>query len=66
MMIGPKNAAIAIRKPDGEIVVEKRPVPKKRQSIETSDNSGICRYFQADGSWNQGADVFGGICGFGG
>lgn len=29
MMIGPKNAAIAIRKPDGEIVVEKRPVPKK-------------------------------------
>ncbi|GAE88532.1 DUF1385 domain-containing protein [Acetivibrio straminisolvens] len=29
MMIGPKNAAIAIRKPDGEIIVEKRPVPKK-------------------------------------
>jgi len=31
MMIGPKNAAIAIRKPDGEIVVEKRPVPKKAE-----------------------------------
>lgn len=29
MMIGPKEAAIAIRKPDGEIIVEKRPVPKK-------------------------------------
>ncbi|WP_265445978.1 DUF1385 domain-containing protein [Acetivibrio straminisolvens] len=29
MMIGPKNAAIAIRKPDGEIIVEKRSVPKK-------------------------------------
>lgn len=29
MMIGPENAAIAIRKPDGEIIVEKRPLPKK-------------------------------------
>ena len=28
MMIGPENAAIAIRKPDGEIIVEKRPTPK--------------------------------------
>jgi len=45
MMIGPKNAAIAIRKPDGEIVVEKRPV-LKRQSIETSDNSGFVGIFK--------------------
>jgi uncharacterized protein YqhQ len=29
MMIGPENAAIAIRKKDGEIVVEKRPLPAK-------------------------------------
>ncbi len=29
LMIGPKNAAIAVRKPDGEIVVEKRPLPAK-------------------------------------
>lgn len=29
MMIGPKNVAIAIRKPDGEIVVEKKPLPVK-------------------------------------
>jgi len=29
MMIGPENAAIAVRKPDGEIVVDKRPLPKK-------------------------------------
>ncbi|MDQ2086557.1 DUF1385 domain-containing protein [Herbivorax sp. ANBcel31] len=29
MMIGSENAAIAIRKPDGEIIVEKRPTPKK-------------------------------------
>lgn len=28
MMIGPKNAAIAIRKADGEIIVEKRDLPK--------------------------------------
>lgn len=29
MMIGPKESAIAVRKPDGEIVVEKKPLPKK-------------------------------------
>ncbi|RCX12350.1 uncharacterized protein YqhQ [Anaerobacterium chartisolvens] len=29
MMIGPENAAIAIRKSDGEIVIDKRPLPKK-------------------------------------
>jgi uncharacterized protein YqhQ len=29
MMIGPENAAIAVRKSDGEIIIEKRPLPKK-------------------------------------
>jgi uncharacterized protein YqhQ len=29
MMIGPENMAIAVRKPDGEIVIDKRPLPKK-------------------------------------
>ena len=29
LMIGPKNIAIAVRKPDGEITIEKRPLPKK-------------------------------------
>jgi len=29
LMLGPENAAIAIRKPDGEIVIEKKPLPKK-------------------------------------
>ncbi|NLL04808.1 MAG: DUF1385 domain-containing protein [Clostridiaceae bacterium] len=29
MMMGPNNVAIAVRKPDGEIIVEKRPLPKK-------------------------------------
>lgn len=29
MMMGPNNIAIAVRKPDGEIIVDKRPLPKK-------------------------------------
>lgn len=29
LMMGPKDAAIAIRKPDGEILVDKRPLPEK-------------------------------------
>lgn len=29
LMMGPENIAIAVRKPDGEIVVDKRPLPKK-------------------------------------
>lgn len=29
LMLGPENAAIAVRKPDGEIVIDKRPLPKK-------------------------------------
>lgn len=29
MMMGPNNIAIAVRKPDGEIILEKRPLPKR-------------------------------------
>lgn len=29
LMIGPKNAAIAVRRPDGKIAVDKRPIPPK-------------------------------------
>lgn len=29
MMIGPENAAIAVRKPDGEIIIDKRPLPTR-------------------------------------
>jgi uncharacterized protein YqhQ len=29
LMMGPENIAIAIRKPDGEIIIDKRPLPKK-------------------------------------
>ena len=29
LMMGPENIAIAVRKPDGEIVIDKKPLPKK-------------------------------------
>lgn len=29
LMMGPKNIAIAVRKPDGEIVIDKKPLPSK-------------------------------------
>ncbi len=29
LMMGPENTAIAVRKPDGEIVLDKKPLPKK-------------------------------------
>lgn len=29
LMMGPENIAIAVRKPDGEIIVDKRPLPRK-------------------------------------
>ncbi len=29
LMVGPENIAIAVRKPDGEIILDKKPVPKK-------------------------------------
>ena len=29
LMMGPENIAIAVRKPDGEIVIEKKPLPQK-------------------------------------
>jgi len=35
MMIGPKNAAIAVRKPDGEIAVDIRPMPEKGRLAKT-------------------------------
>lgn len=31
MMIGPENTAIAVRKPDGEVIVEKKPLPPKNR-----------------------------------
>ena len=29
LMMGPENIAIAVRKPDGEIIIDKKPLPKK-------------------------------------
>lgn len=34
MMIGPKNAAIAVRKPDGEIIIDKKTLPPKHKFLK--------------------------------
>jgi len=34
MMIGPENTAIAVRKPDGEIVINKKPLPRKHKLMK--------------------------------
>ena len=46
MMIGPKNAAIAIRKPDGEIIVESRPLPKRDKLIKIPIIRGVIMFFR--------------------
>lgn len=46
MMIGPENAAIAIRKPDGEIIVDKRPLPKKDIFSKIPVIRGVVNFFR--------------------
>ena len=46
LMIGPNNAAIAIRKPDGEIIVDKRPLPKKDFFTKVPIFRGIVGFFR--------------------
>jgi len=46
LMIGPENAAIAIRKPDGEIVVEKRPLPAKGKLSKIPVVRGVVNLFR--------------------
>ncbi|HEX3030215.1 MAG TPA: DUF1385 domain-containing protein [Clostridia bacterium] len=46
MMIGPKNAAIAVRKPDGEIILEKRPLPVKGIYAKIPIIRGAYNFFQ--------------------
>lgn len=46
MMIGPQNAAIAIRKPDGEIIVDKRPLPPKNIISRIPVIRGIKAFFR--------------------
>lgn len=45
MMIGPENAAIAIRKPDGEIHVEKRDLPVKGRLVKVPVLRGVVSFF---------------------
>ncbi|MDP4092401.1 MAG: DUF1385 domain-containing protein [Bacillota bacterium] len=46
MMIGPENAAIAVRKPDGEIIVEKRELPKKSKLTKVPVIRGVVSFFK--------------------
>jgi uncharacterized protein YqhQ len=46
MMIGPENAAIAIRKPDGEIIVDKRELPKKDIFTKIPVVRGVVNFFR--------------------
>lgn len=46
MMIGPEIAAIAIRKPDGEIVVDKRELPKKDIFTKIPVVRGVVNFFR--------------------
>ncbi|HHW48261.1 MAG TPA: DUF1385 domain-containing protein [Clostridiaceae bacterium] len=46
LMIGPENAAIAIRKPDGEILVEKRPLPAKGKLSKIPVIRGVVNMFR--------------------
>jgi len=46
MMIGPQNAAIAIRKPNGEIVVDKRPLPSKNILSKIPVVRGVVNFFK--------------------
>jgi len=46
LMIGPENAAIAIRKSDGEIVVEKRPLPAKGKLSKIPLIRGVVNLFR--------------------
>ena len=46
MMIGPENAAIAIRKSDGEIIIDKRPLPKKDIFTKIPVVRGVVSFFR--------------------
>jgi uncharacterized protein YqhQ len=46
MMIGPDSAAIAVRKPDGEIVLDKRQLPKKSPLSRMPVVRGIVGFFR--------------------
>jgi len=46
MMIGPENAAIAIRKSDGDIIVEKRELPVKSKLSKVPVIRGVVSFFR--------------------
>lgn len=46
MMIGPENAAIAVRKPDGNIIIEKRELPIKSKLSKFPVIRGVVSFFR--------------------
>ena len=44
LMIGPESTATAIRKPDGEIVVDKKPRPKQSKASKVPIIRGIINF----------------------
>lgn len=46
LMIGPKNAAIAVRKPDGEIVIDIRKLPSKSKLSKVPVVRGVINFFK--------------------
>lgn len=46
MMLGPEDSAIAIRKPDGEIIVDKKPLPKKNIWLKIPVVRGAVGFFR--------------------
>ncbi|NMA34320.1 MAG: DUF1385 domain-containing protein [Clostridiaceae bacterium] len=46
MMMGPENIAIVVRKPDGEIVLDKKPVPSKTRMTKIPFIRGSVRLFR--------------------
>lgn len=46
LMMGPQNVAIAIRKPDGEIIIDKRPLPPKNKLLKIPFLRGVIGLFR--------------------
>ena len=65
LMMGPENVAIAIRKPNGEIVIDKKPVPRKSGLAKLPIIRGGNYSIQTNGGWRKSIDVFRRFCGIG-
>jgi len=46
MMMGPESYAVAVRKPDGDIIVDKKPLPEKKWVNKTPVIRGVFNLFR--------------------